>query len=76
MHVKQMHTRKMGHVFHEECTDSKKNFKVINKKQGSFIYEQTFACYIIKKICLLSGISGLTFDPDTTVMFSTSKTLN
>lgn len=41
-------------------------FRVINN-------EQPFACYIMKEVCLQSGISGLTFDPDTAAMFSTSK---
>lgn len=27
MHVKQIHTRKLGHVFHKEGTDSKKNLQ-------------------------------------------------
>lgn len=45
-----------------------KVFKVLNKKQGCFPHEQPFACYIIKEICLLSGISGLMFDPDTSVI--------
>lgn len=31
------------------------------------------ACHIMKEVCLQSGISGLTFDPDSAAMFSTSK---
>lgn len=42
-----------------------KLFKVINKKQGCFTHEQAFACYIMKEVCLLSGISRLMSDPDT-----------
>lgn len=41
-------------------------FRVINN-------ERSFACYIMKEVRLQSGVSGLTFDPDTGAMFHTSK---
>lgn len=77
MYTRQIYIEKeMGHVFHKERAYGEKPFKAVNKKQGSFTHEQTFACYIMKEICFLSGISRLTFDPDTAVMFITPKSLN
>lgn len=64
-HIWKQMGKKVGHVSHKEWAHGEKAFKVINKKQGSFADEQTFGCYIMKEICLLSGIGRLTFDPDT-----------
>lgn len=63
-------------VMYSTRSGLEKPFKAVNKKQGSFTHEQTFACYIMKEICFLSGISRLTFDPDTAVMLITPKSLN
>lgn len=61
-----IHTHDTDPPRNEMAHAAKRLFRVINN-------EHSFACYIMKEVCLQSGNSGLTFDPDTAAMFSTSK---